>query len=83
MTETWMTLEEAGRAFGLTNEQLWDHIMGRAGGGRLTVYRLGRGSEVRVRYQDMLALLEPVLDEQELADLERTSSRPRPAGRIL
>jgi hypothetical protein len=84
MAENWMTLEDAGRSFGLTNEQLWDHIMGRAPGGKkLPVYRLGRGTELRLRYQDLLTLLEPVLDDQELADLEKEGARPRVSGRLF
>ena len=51
MTEsTWMTLEEAGMYLGISHERLWDYIMGRIKGKRLTVYRLAGGDELRLRF---------------------------------
>jgi hypothetical protein len=78
MTEsTWMTLEEAGKYVGISHERLWDYIMGRIKGKRLTVYRLSGGDELRLRKQDLLALLEPVTDAKVLAEFEKRPPRPR------
>ena len=78
MAETrWLSLEEASRLLGVPYERLWDFIMGRVPGKRLTVYRIAGGDELRVRKEDLLDLLEPVTDIEELAALEKRPPRPR------
>lgn len=80
----WLTLEEAARFLGVSYQHLWDHIMGRASQGkRLTVYRLPGGDELRVREKDLLALLEPVDDDEELAELEKRPPRKQPPGHLF
>ncbi len=85
MSDTrWLTLEEAGRSFGIGYEQLWDYIMGRVPRGRrLPVYRLAGGTDLRVQLDDILALLEPVRDPQELAELEKQAPRPKVPGHLF
>jgi hypothetical protein len=84
MTETsWMTLEEASRAFGVHYDQLWDYILGRVPGARLPVYRLTGGTEIRIREEDLLALLKPVVDPAELEELRKVVPRPKMPGRLL
>ncbi len=73
----WVTLEEAGRLLGISYERLWDLIMGRVPGRRLTVYRIAGGDELRLRKADLMALLEPVTDMEELAALEKRPPRLR------
>jgi hypothetical protein len=72
---TWITLEEATKLLGIPYERLWDFILGRVPGKQLTVYRLTGGDELRLRREDLLALLEPVTDPKELAELEKRPPR--------
>lgn len=83
MEVRWMTLEEASRFLGVPYKRLWDLIMGRVPGRTLIVYRLSGGTELLVRQQDLLTLLEPVTDPRELAQLEQLPPRPRPPGHLL
>jgi hypothetical protein len=50
---------------------------------RLKVYRLRGGKELRVREKDLLSLLEPVDDFEELAELEKRPPRKRPPGHLF
>lgn len=78
MQETrWITLEEAAKQLGISYERLWDYIMGRVPGKQLTVYRIAGGDELRLRWHDLMALLEPVTDRDLLAELEKRPPRPK------
>ncbi len=84
MTDTrWMTMEEASRAFGVHYDRLWDYILGRVPGARLPIYRLSGGTDVRIREDDLLALLQPVVDQAELEELQKVVPRPKMPGHLL
>jgi len=83
METRWMTLEEAARSLGVPYDTLWDYIMGRVPGKQLPVYRLAGGTELRVRQEDIMALLEPVTDIEELAELEKIPPRPKVPGHLF
>ena len=79
----WMSLEEAVSFLGVPYKRLWDFIMGRVEGKRLTVYRLAGGDELRLKREELLGLLDPVSDMDELVALEKRPARPRPPGHLF